>query len=137
MSQHHHHLQPRSERSPLLPDGAGLALAAYGWLAACLALAGAAPHARAVVVYSFAAVCPGLALVRLLYIPVLLERLVLAVALSLSIDTLTATGMAVSGWWSPALCLAGLATLCTIAAFVPAWRTRRVHTPVTREEAHA
>jgi hypothetical protein len=71
---------------------------------------------RSVAVFAFALFGPGTAVVRLLPLRDFLERAVLAVALGLSLATLTAEAMAIAQILSPALALTVLASICTAAA---------------------
>jgi len=102
-------------------DGAAasLLLASYGWLAlAAASLSWLAP-ARPVAVFAFTLTGPGAALVRLLPVRELLERVTLAVALSLSLATLVAEAAYIGHRLRPLEMLAGLAALCTVAALAP------------------
>lgn len=78
-------------------------------VAAFMATAGnlIAPVRIALVAW-FMLICPGLAYVRLLQLHHWLTNLMLAIALSLTIDTLVAEGMVLAKIWSP---LGGLLTI--------------------------
>jgi len=93
-------------------------LAASGWLVLGVTLMTGQAAARAPLVFAFAFICPGLALVRLLPLRDRLEQAVLTVALGLSLTTLAAEGIAISHILQPAMVLVALASLCTAAAAV-------------------
>jgi hypothetical protein len=76
--------------------------------AAVASLLGLAPEVRAPLVLWFAAICPGLSLVRLLRLDDRLIELVLAVALSLSLDGIVAAAFLYSNYWSPPAIMASL-----------------------------
>lgn len=78
-------------------------------LLATLGFAGVlGPVIRPAVMFWFFLVCPGMAFMPLLNLPNRLAEVILAVALSLALDTVVAEVMAVNGWWSPS---AGVFTL--------------------------
>jgi hypothetical protein len=96
--------------------GVPLLLAVSGWVVlAITAVAGPGPI-RSAAVFAFAFFGPGTAVVRLLPLRDFLEKAVLAVALGLSLVTLTAEAMAIAQILSPALMLTVLASICTAAA---------------------
>lgn len=76
--------------------------------AAAVSILGLPPAIRAPVVLWFAAICPGLSIVRLLHLDDRLIELVLAVALSLSLDGIVAAAFLYSGHWSPVAIMASL-----------------------------
>jgi len=96
--------------------GVPLLLAVSGW--AVLGITAVAGHGliRSVAVFAFALFGPGTAVVRLLPLRDFIERGVLALALGLSLVTLTAEAMAIAQILSPALVLTVLASICTAAA---------------------
>jgi hypothetical protein len=63
--------------------------------------AGVGAPLRPLVALWFLAVCPGMALVRLLGLQDLLSEVVLAIAVSLSLETIVALIMIYTGAWSP------------------------------------
>jgi hypothetical protein len=90
-------------------------LAASGWVALAATLLPAAGPLRVIVTFGFLLVCPGLALVRLLERPDLLEEFVVGLALSMSLAVTVSVAMAVGHWWHPGWGLALLALLTTVA----------------------
>jgi uncharacterized membrane protein len=70
---------------------------------------------RPVLVIPFLLVCPGLALVRRLRLAEWWVELMLAIGVSVAVDTLLATAMVYAGVWSPRLLLAVLVWLGLIA----------------------
>ena len=112
---------PLLSRFPPLPPGilrqrVPLLLAVSGWVVlGVIALLGPGTF-RAAVVFAFTFICPGAALVRLLPLRGFLERAVLSVAVGLSLATLVAQALAIGHPMRPALVLAVLASLCTVAA---------------------
>jgi uncharacterized membrane protein len=107
--------RPRSQRHPRswsIP----LLLALSGWLVLGITtMAGHSPI-RPIAVFAFVLICPGLALVRLLPIRDFLERAVLAVALGLSLATLTAETADINDVLQPTHVLVVLAAICSGAA---------------------
>ena len=76
---------------------------------------------RVTLVFAFMLVCPGMAYIRLLRLRDPLVELVLAVALSLALDTLVAMVLLYVGPWSPANGLLGLISISLIGLlFKPA-----------------
>ena len=73
---------------------------------------------RWIAVFAFALLGPGTAVIRLLPLRDFLERAVLAVALSLSLATLTAEAAAIAHILSAVPVLVILASICTTAALV-------------------
>lgn len=94
-------------------DGWWLALAASGWLVVLLVVLAAPVPLRVVAVFGFATVGPGLPLAGLLKRCAPLERLALAVGVSVSLTTLLAEAMSLSGMWSPTLGMVALAVVCS------------------------
>jgi uncharacterized membrane protein len=78
------------------------------------------PAVRAPLVLWFAAMCPGLALVRLLHFDDRLIEVVLAVALSIAVDGIVAAAFLYSGHWSPPAIMASLIAI-TICALGLEW----------------
>lgn len=95
---------------------AGLATAAA--MVVALALALDAPAVRLAAALAGCLVLPGLGWARRLRLRDLGDTIALTVVLSLSITAAVATGMAVTGLWSPAAGLAIL-TAVTVVGFVP------------------
>lgn len=73
---------------------------------------------RVVLVLGFLAVCPGMAVMRLIQ-PGRLELWILAVALSLAIDQVVAMTMMYAGVWNSLGAVVGLAMITTALAWVP------------------
>jgi len=96
--------------------GIPLLLAVSGWVVLGITAFGGPEPARAAAVFAFAFLGPGVALARLLPLRDFLERAVLAVALGLSLVTLTAEAVAIRGTVGPALVLVVLASICSAAA---------------------
>jgi hypothetical protein len=95
-----------------------IGLAVSGWLV--LGITALAGHnlVRPLAVFAFALFGPGLAVVRLLRIRDLLERLVLALAIGLSMAALAAEATAIDHVMQPARVLAVLAVICSGAALI-------------------
>jgi uncharacterized membrane protein len=70
---------------------------------------------RPVLVVPFLLICPGMALIRRFRLAEWWVELILAIAVSVAIDTLLATAMAYAGVWSPRLLLGVLVCLSLIA----------------------
>jgi uncharacterized membrane protein len=81
---------------------------AFAFAAVFMALADLHTLFRAAIVFAFLLFCPGMAFVGLLGLDDRLTELILAIALSLTLDTLTAMVMLYIGVWSP---LGGLMAL--------------------------
>ena len=96
--------------------GVPLLLAVSGWVVLGITALGGPDPARMAAVFAFAFLGPGVALVRLLPLRDFLERAVLAVALGLSLVTLTAEAVAISHTLGPTLVLVVLASICSAAA---------------------
>jgi uncharacterized membrane protein len=99
-------------RSPAV----SLLLGVSGWVVLGITVAGAFQAIRPLAVFAFVLTAPGTAVVRLLPLRELLERAVLAVALSLSLAALVAEAAYIGHVLRPAVMLAALATVCTVAA---------------------
>ncbi|HUZ37882.1 MAG TPA: hypothetical protein VMV17_16290 [Streptosporangiaceae bacterium] len=97
-------------------QGVPLLLAVSGWAVLGLTLAGGPEPVRIAAVFAFALIAPGLALVRLLPVRDFLERGVLAVALGMSLATLTAEAVAIRHILTPTPVLVVLAAICSAAA---------------------
>lgn len=112
---------PGGRRPPapwLRYHGVAVLLACAGWaVLAAVMLTGPGPF-RFTMVFAFALVCPGLAVVRLLPLRDFLERAVLSVALGLSLAALTAEATAIAHVLRPSAALVVLATICSAAAVV-------------------
>jgi hypothetical protein len=104
-------------------------LAASAIAALAVTHAGAGGPLRALVALWFLAVCPGMAVVRLLELPDVLAELVLAIAVSLSLETIVSTTLVYAGGWSPRTSLDVFAGIALAGAAVQAAARRR--------EAHA
>jgi uncharacterized membrane protein len=100
-------------------------IAGWGWVATALAFATAPVAVRAPVIFGFAMVGPGLALVGFLRRLDALERLVLAVGVSVSLSALIAEAMALAGHWNAGAGIAALALIATGAAALQARRHQR------------
>lgn len=77
---------------------------------------------RSLLVIAFALAVPGLTVTRLLRLGGGLERAVLAAALSMSLAALTAEGAYIAHALDPALVLAVLASVSTVAAAAALWQ---------------
>jgi uncharacterized membrane protein len=89
-----------------------------GWLVLGITAVAGQSIIRPFAVFAFAFFGPGLAVLRLLRIRDLLERLVLTLALSLSIVVLVAEKTAVGQSMEPTRVLVVLAVICTGAALI-------------------
>jgi uncharacterized membrane protein len=97
-----------------------IALASSGWVVLAATALPSGSIVRAACALVFVLSCPGAALVRFWPDPDVLERTVLAVALSTAIAMLVAEGLVVMGAWSSWLAIVLLATITTAAALLPA-----------------
>ncbi len=79
-----------------------------------IVLAGYHSPLRVALALWFLLVCPGMAFIRLLHIESLVIELSLAVALSLSLDTVVSMGLVYSDLWSYELALAVLVWLTVV-----------------------
>ena len=106
------------------PFGPYLGVVLWGWVTTVLAFSQAPSGLRSAAVFSFALIGPGLTLIGLFRRTVLLERIVLAVATSLALDTLIGEGMALTRLWHPAAGVAILAAFATVTARLSETRRR-------------
>jgi hypothetical protein len=83
---------------------------------------------RAIVTIGFLLVFPGMAIVRLLGVPGTLTQLVLAVALSVAVETAATLVMVYTHAWSPDVLLVILCAGCCLAALA---ETRRAGVATT------
>ncbi|GEM_PF-4121467 len=90
--------------------------AAAGWVVLIITAVAGHSVIRAVAVFAFVLVGPGVAVVRLLPIRDVLERGVLVLALGLSLALLTAEATAISHILRPAVVLVVLILICSAAA---------------------
>lgn len=95
-----------------------LGLAVSGWLVLGITAVAGQSVVRPLAVFAFALFAPGLAVVRLLPIRDLLERLVIVLALGLSMVVLVAEKTAVGHAMQPTRVLVVLAVICTGAALI-------------------
>jgi hypothetical protein len=95
-----------------------------GTVTVVLVAVGASPTYRTPVVVAFLLACPGMPLVRLLALSNQALEWSLAIALSLSLDVLVASGLIYSGVWSPDLTLVILVSLTAVASALAAVRRR-------------
>jgi len=105
---------PRSEgmRSRVL----SLLLAVSGWIVLGIVVAQAPTPARTIAVFGFVLICPGAVLIRLLRLRDPLERVVLGLAIGLSLATLISEVSALGHPVRAQLVLVVLASVCTVAA---------------------
>ena len=96
----------------------------FGWLTVLISVAPAPGALRAVVVFTFLFVGPGVPIIGILSRRGPLEHLVLAIVTSVSLATLVAEAMALFGWWSAVSGLAVLAGITSIAAVLDGARDR-------------
>jgi uncharacterized membrane protein len=102
-------LNPRRHAIPLV-------LAVSGWLVLGISAATGPNIVRSVAVFAFVLLGPGVAVVRLLPIRDLLERVVLALALGMSMALLIAEAADIRHVLQPTLVLVVLAVICSAAA---------------------
>ena len=112
------------------PDGMrrrvlSLALAASGWIVLGLVTAQAPAPTRIIAIFGFVLICPGAALIRLLSLRDRLERVVLGLAIGLSLAALTSEMAALGQPMRARLVLVVLASVCTAAAFAELARGMR------------
>jgi uncharacterized membrane protein len=114
---------PRSEgmRSRVL----SLLLAASGWIVLGIVTAQAPTPARTIAVFGFVLICPGAVLIRLLRLRDPLERVVLGLAIGLSLATLISEVAALGHPVRAQLVLVVLASVCTVAALAEMVRGMR------------
>jgi hypothetical protein len=91
----------------IIASSIGLALAMVGDSGAPI---------RPLIAFWFLLICPGMAFIRLLHLQEWLTELTLAIALSLTVDTLVAEVMALNHLWSPQWALFGLICLSMAGA---------------------
>jgi uncharacterized membrane protein len=105
---------PRAEgmRSRVL----SLLLAVSGWIVLGIVVAQAPTPVRTIAVFGFILVCPGAVVIRLLRLRDPLERVVLGLAIGLSLATLTSEVAAIGHPTRAQLVLVVLASVCTVAA---------------------
>ena len=101
-------------------------LAVSGWVVLGITAVGVPQEFRAAAVFVFALAAPGVALVRLLPLPDILERAVLSLALGMSLAALAAEAFAISHILRPDLVLAVLAAICSAAALAELARKVKV-----------
>lgn len=104
--------------------------AVWGLLGCCavlvtMSLSSQVATVRAVGGLALLSVCPGWALLRHARIDDLLERTVLAVAVSLALITVVSALLMYAGWWSPGRAIAVVAVLTVTAGSVE--RAPHVH----------
>jgi peptidoglycan/LPS O-acetylase OafA/YrhL len=104
--------QPRRRRPLIVP----LLLGVSGWLVLGITCVGEFAAVRPAAVFAFTLTGPGVAVVRLFPLKELLERAVLAVAVSLSLATLAAEAAYIGHALAPGVVVVVLATVCTAAA---------------------
>jgi uncharacterized membrane protein len=114
---------PRSEgmRSRVL----SLLLAVSGWIVLGIVMAQAPTPARTIAVFGFVLICPGAVLIRLLRLRDPLERVVLGLAIGLSLATLISEVAALGHPVRAQLVLVVLASVCTVAALAEMVRGMR------------
>lgn len=114
---------PRSEgrRSRAL----SLLLAVSGWIVLGIVVAQAPTPARTIAVFGFVLICPGAVLIRLLRLRDPLERVVLGLAIGLSLATLISEVAALGHPVRAQLVLVVLASVCTVAALAEMVRGMR------------
>lgn len=78
----------------------------------------ALPPLRAGVGFWFLLICPGMAYVRLLQLKADFFELVLAIALSIAIDTIVAQALLLTGNWSPKVALVIVIAISMAGAIV-------------------
>ena len=110
----------------LLCSCAASALTTWGWTSSPL---------RPAITTWFLLVCPGMALVRLLPSRGALARLVLAVATSLTVETLVAEATLEAKAWSPSATLGLLIVLIVAASAVDLWAAASGTVPAARPRA--
>jgi hypothetical protein len=80
---------------------------------------------RAPLVLAFAAICPGMALVRLLRLVEPVPELLLAIVVSLGVSALVATVTIYAGIWNPAVSFLVIVGLTLVAVLADLLRARR------------
>jgi len=119
--------RPRDRGRPAAWSDAWSVIISFSALGAALAAAldWPAPLRPALVIW-FVAICPGMAIVRLLRLDSLLVEVTLAIALSLALAGLIASALVYAGLWSPNLVLELLVAI-TVGALILGLRARRGH----------
>ena len=84
------------------------------------------PPIAPIIAFLFAFVCPGLPYVRLLGLREPLNELLLAIALSLSIESVVSLVLLLTSSWSPGLMLQVVVTITVLGVLVDADRVTRV-----------
>lgn len=102
-----------------------LLLAVSGWIVLGIVAAQAPTPARTIAVFGFILICPGAAVIRLLGLRNPLERVVLGLAIGLSLATLISEVAALGHPMRAELVLAVLASVCTVAALAEMVRGMR------------
>lgn len=102
-----------------------LLLAASGWIVLGIVTAQAPTPARTIAVFGFVLICPGAVLIRLLRLRDPLERVVLGLAIGLSLATLISEVAALGHPVRAQLVLVVLASVCTVAALAEMVRGMR------------
>lgn len=113
--------RPEGMRSRVL----SLLLAVSGWIVLGIVAAQAPTPARTIAVFGFILICPGAAVIRLLGLRDPLERVVLGLAIGLSLATLISEVAALGHPMRAELVLAVLASVCTVAALAEMVRGMR------------
>jgi drug/metabolite transporter (DMT)-like permease len=93
-----------------------LLLAVSGWIVLGIVTAQAPTPVRTIAVFGFVLICPGAALIRLLRLRDPLERVVLGLAIGLSLATLISEVAALGHPVRAQLVLVVLASVCTVAS---------------------
>lgn len=107
-------------------------------IAGVLTFVGDAPQARIIVVLWFLLVCPGMMLVRFFHLREPLFEWILAITLSMALDTITGGILLYTGHWSPNGAFAIILGLTVAGVLVQAllecspWRSG-AHPPLTAE----
>jgi uncharacterized membrane protein len=114
---------PRPERVRSLV--LSLLLAVSGWITLGIVMAQAPTPARSIAVFGFVLICPGAALIRLLRLREPLERVVLGLAIGLSLAALTSEAAAIGHPMRARLVLVVLASVCTAAVLAEVVRGMR------------
>ncbi|HEY6311550.1 MAG TPA: hypothetical protein VIY52_12215 [Streptosporangiaceae bacterium] len=113
--------RPEGMRSRAL----SLLLAVSGWIVLGIVMAQAPTPARTIAVFGFVLICPGAVLIRLLRLRDPLERVVLGLAIGLSLATLVSEVAALGHPMRARLVLIVLASVCTAAALAEVARGMR------------
>lgn len=123
---------PARGRAPLGPLGGYWRVAALGaLLAGTFVFRGASGSAglgpvRAAFTLAFLGIGPGLAIVGILRLDDLVAEFSLALAVSLSLDTLLATGMTLFGAWAPATGVLVMAAITVGGALIQVNQLRQL-----------